>query len=56
MAEIKVDITNNGIFGYECPICGNEEIELGQNFVRYAENRLSVKRINLRFHRGGARV
>lgn len=34
MAEIKVDITNNGIFGYECPICGNEEIELGQNFCQ----------------------
>lgn len=34
MAEIKVDITNNGILGYECPICGNEEIELGQNFCQ----------------------
>lgn len=34
MAEIKVDITNNGIFGYECPICGNKEIEFGQNFCQ----------------------
>jgi hypothetical protein len=34
MAEIKVDIINNGIFGYECPICGNKEIELGQNFCQ----------------------
>ena len=30
MTVIKFN-ENNGFY-YECPICGNDEIELGQNF------------------------
>lgn len=31
MAEIKMD---QKISGYECPECGNDDIELGQSFCR----------------------
>ncbi len=31
MAEIKTD---HKISGYECPECGNDEIELGQSFCQ----------------------
>ena len=31
MAEIKMD---HKISGYECPECGNDEIELGQSFCQ----------------------
>lgn len=31
---VKINIVKNGYVGgyYRCPICGNEEIELGQNY------------------------
>lgn len=31
MAEIKMDYK---ISGYECPECGNDDIELGQSFCQ----------------------
>jgi len=34
MAEIIIDIMEQGLYDYECPKCGNEEIELGQNFCQ----------------------
>lgn len=32
MIKIKLDPKRNT--GYECPECGNEEIELGQNYCQ----------------------
>lgn len=34
MAENKVDSVDKGIFAYECQICGNSEIELGQEYCQ----------------------
>lgn len=31
MAKIKM---NGTVFGYECPECGNEDIEQGQNYCQ----------------------
>ena len=31
MAEIIMD---NRIYGYECPSCGSEDIEIGQNYCQ----------------------
>lgn len=32
MAKIKADQEQNMI--YKCPVCGNEEIDLGQNYCQ----------------------